>query len=418
MVKLYEYEGKSIFKENNIPIPRGIMVEDPEAARQAAEEIGFPVTLKGQVYSGKRGKGGGILFADGVEETEALARELFGKKINNLSIEKLLVEEKMNIQQEYYASVMSNPNTRKPVVIFSKAGGMDVEETFEQNVAYYDVDITRGFRSYDALNLLRKLGFSGKELLALSSFLVKLYDIYRRYDCKLVEVNPLALTDKGFVALDSKVEIDDDAIYRQSGLNLAPGEDVGSREPTKLELMAGEIDHNDHRGSAHFVQIDPDGSYCKEIGKIPIGFDGVGTGVALVMMDELVPLGFYPVNFCDTSGNPTASKLYRITKIIFAQENIEGYVFISCISSQQLDNTARGIIKALKEIYPDTGGCPDIPCLFVFRGAWDDVALKLFKDHGLADCEWVEVYGRDVTEKDAAVKFAELYKKWAAKNKK
>lgn len=417
-MKLYEYEGKAIFEKNSIPIPRGIMVENPEDAARAAAEIGFPVTLKAQIYSGKRGKGGGILFAGEAGEVKELAGELFGKRINNLIIEKILVEERMNIKEEYYASVMSNPNTRKPVVIFSRAGGMDVEDSFENSTAYHDVDIIKGFRSYDAMNLLKKLGLAGKEMLALSAFLVKLYDIYWKYDCKLVEVNPLALTDKGFVALDSKVEIDDDATFRQKELNLAPGEDVGNREPTALELLAGEIDHNDHRGSAHFVQIDPDGSYTREIGKIPIGFDGVGTGVALVMMDELVPLGFYPVNFCDTSGNPTASKLYRITKIIFAQEGIEGYVFISCISSQQLDNTARGIIKALKEIYPETGGCPDIPCIFVFRGAWDDVAMEMFKDHGLADCEWVEVHGRDMTEKDAALRFAELHRKWAAKNRK
>ena len=116
------------------------------------------------------------------------------------------------------------------------------------------------------------------------------------------------------------------------------------------------------------------------------------------------------MNFCDTSGNPTASKLYRVTRIIFAQEGIKGYVFISCISSQQLDNTARGIIKALKEIFKETNGCPDIPCLFVFRGAWDDEATKMFEEHGLTKCSHVKVCGRETTEKEAAQIFADMYK--------
>jgi succinyl-CoA synthetase beta subunit len=129
-------------------------------------------------------------------------------------------------------------------------------------------------------------------------------------------------------------------------------------------------------------------------------------------MDELVPLGYYPINFCDSSGNPVGSKLYRITKIIMAQPQIEGYVFVSCVSSQQLDNTARGIIKAFKELYPASGGQPNIPSILVFRGAWDDVALDLFREHGISDGRWIKVLGRDTTEKEAAGIFDALYKEW------
>lgn len=409
MVKLYEFEGKSLFHANGIPTPRGLVVSTVEDAQKAADEIGYPVVLKAQVYSGKRGKSGGIQFANNPEEVVARAKELIGREIKGFKVKDLLVEEKHEPASEYYAAIMSNPNTRKPVAILSIAGGVDVEETAENQIASSDIDILKGFRSYDARNLARKLELKGKELLGIADVLIKLYGIYRKYDCKLVEVNPLIVTEKGAMALDSKMEIDDDAIYRHRDLNITPGEEVGDREPTLLEDAAGDIDHNDHRGSAHFVQIDPDLSYIEKIGKVPIGFDGVGTGVSLVMMDELVPLGFYPVNFCDTSGNPTASKLYRVTRIIFAQKGIKGYIFISCISSQQLDNTARGIIKALKEIYKDTNGCPDIPCLFVFRGAWDEEATKMFKEHGLTECSNVKVFGRETTEKEAAEIFANMY---------
>ncbi len=412
MVKLYEHEGKEIFQKYGIDIPPGVLAFTPEKAKEKAVEIGLPVVIKAQIYSGKRGKSGGIIFAETENAVVEETRKLLGSKINGINVEKVLIEKKSEIKKEYYAAVLSNPNTRKPVVILSDAGGIDVEDSGSEHVEHQDVDIMKGYHSYDARNLSKKLGFAGKELMAISAVLNKMYDIYRHHDCKLIEINPLALTERGFSALDSKIDIDDDSIYRQKDLNIDPGEDVGDREPTCLENAAGEIDNNDHRGSAHFVQIDPTFEYSKEINKVPIGFDGVGTGVSLVMMDELVPLGFYPVNFCDTSGNPTASKLYRVTRIIFEQKGIQGYVFISCISSQQLDNTARGIIKALKEIYPKTGGVPDVPCIFVFRGAWDQDAIKMFDEHGISDCEWVQVAGRDVTEKEAAILFSDLYHKW------
>jgi succinyl-CoA synthetase beta subunit len=195
---------------------------------------------------------------------------------------------------------------------------------------------------------------------------------------------------------------------------MAQAEEAGDRRATLLEQVAGDIDHGDHRGTVHFVQIDPDLSYCRAQGRVPFGFDCVGAGASLTMMDELVPLGYYPVNFCDSSGNPVGSKLYRITKVIFSQPGIEGYVFVSCVSSQQLDNTARGIIKALQELYPETSGQPNIPTVLAFRGAWDEDAVRLLAEHGISAGRWVRVMGRDSTEKDAAQAFAALHKEWRA----
>ncbi|OGO19323.1 MAG: hypothetical protein A2Z14_01290 [Chloroflexi bacterium RBG_16_48_8] len=220
------------------------------------------------------------------------------------------------------------------------------------------------------------------------------------------------ITPEGVMAADARVDLDDDAVSRHPELGLDSVEDTGERPPTSLEIAAGKIDEHDHRGTAHFVQIDPDGSYVEEMGMIPIGFDCVGTGTSLTTMDELIPLGYYPVNFCDSSGNPTGSKLYRVTKIILSQPHIQGYLFVSCISSQQLDHTARGIIAALKELYPETGGKPNIPMVFAFRGSWDDVAIDLFHQHGIADSPWVRILGRDTIEKDAAVAFHEVYQVW------
>ena len=252
----------------------------------------------------------------------------------------------------------------------------------------------------------------GRALPALAGMAVKLFEIYRSGDCTLAEINPVAMTARGPVAADARVSIDDDALFRHPEFDLDERGEVGDRERTPLEIIAAKIDAHDHRGSAHFVQIDPDGSLAAAEGKISIGFDGVGTGVSLATLDELVPLGFMPRNFCDTSGNPTASKLYRITKVILAQPDIEGYVFVSCLSSQQLDNTARGIVKAFLELYPDRN--PNIPCVFCYRGAWDETAIEMFHTHGLTKSPLVRLLGRDASERDVALAFRDLHARWTA----
>jgi len=416
MARLLEYQGKALFRRKGIPVPDGRAVQSVEEALSVVDELGFPVVVKAQVYAGGRGKAGAILFAEDRDSLTQVVRELLAKRIHGAPIRELLIEKKAEIEQELYVAVTSDPSTRQPVAIFSAKGGVDVEQTADEEAAAVftmPIDIMRGFYYYDALNLLRRdWQLDSRRMFAVANLYTNLYRVYREYDCKLAEINPLALTADGPVAVDARVDVDDDALARQTTLDLEVAEEAGERAATALEVAAGTIDENDHRGSVHFVQIDPDGSYAQAEGKVPIGFDCVGAGTSLTTMDELVPLGYYPINFCDSSGNPVGSKLYRITKVIMAQPQIEGYVFVSCVSSQQLDNTARGIIKAFKELYPSTGGQPNIPCVLVFRGAWDDVAIDLFKQHGISAGRWVRVLGRDTAEIEAAEVFDALYKEW------
>jgi succinyl-CoA synthetase beta subunit len=417
MARLYEYQGKDLLNRMGIPIPKGKLATSPREAREVAEEIGRPVVLKAQVLSGGRGKAGGIKFAATPEEVEKVAQELLNMEIRGIPVQKILVEERLPIQKEFYLGATTDPSPRRPILMLSQNGGIDIEEmarTSPAKIIKQQVNILRGLREYEARDFARKAeGLSADQIIALGSILKNLYDLYRRYNCKLVEINPLVLSEEGrFIAADSRIDIDDDAIFRHPELGLSATEETGERPPTKIEIAAGKIDEGDYRGTAHIVQLDPGGSYTRGIGKIPIAFDCVGTGTSLTTMDELVDLGYFPINFADTSGNPTASKLYRATKIILSQPGIEGYLFVSCVSSQQLDNTARGIIKALKELYPVTGGQPNIPMVFTFRGGWDEEAINLFKDHSISDSPWVKILGRDATEKDSALEFDTLYKKW------
>ncbi len=416
MARLLEHQGKELFRRYQIPTPDGRVVRSVAEGQAAARELGYPLLVKVQVYAGKRGKAGGVREVTNDEDLAAAVTDLLAARIRDLPVDTLLIEKKADVRQEIYAGVTADPSARTPLVIVCATGGVDIEETARlhpESLLKMPVDILRGLLLYDALNLLRDLpGFTSRDKLALARLLCNLYQVYRAADCKLVEINPLALTDEGLVALDARVDIDGDALSRHAELDLDMAEEAGDRRATLLERIAGAIDHHDHRGTVHFVQIDPDLFYIRANDKIPIGFDCVGAGASLTMMDELVPLGFYPVNFCDSSGNPVGSKLYRITKVIFSQPGIEGYVFVSCISSQQLDNTARGVIKALQELYPQTSGQPNIPTVLSFRGAWDREAIQLLADHGISAGRWVRVLGREATEKEVAEAFAALHAEW------
>jgi len=417
MARLLEYEGKELFSKANINIPQGKATDNLKEAQKIAEEIGYPVMVKAQIYQGNRGKIGAIKSAKDPGELQQVVTNLLDSKIGSLNVDKILIEKKMLFEKEFYLGITSNPATRQPALIFSDAGGMDIEELAQsqpEKIITQSIDISEGLYDYQARDALRKCStVKNKELVRTADIASKLYRIYRENDCKLVEINPLVVDEDGnIIAADARVDIDDDAVWRNPDLGLASAEEAGDRPATYLETEAGRIDEGDHRGSAHFVQIDPDGSYAKEIGKISIGYNTVGTGCGLTLLDEVVPLGYYPVNFCDTSGNPTSLKMYAATKIIFSQPIIKGYIFVTGVAAQLLDNTARGIIKALKELYPDTGGKPNIPCVFVFRGRSDDIALKLFEEHGISDSPMVKMMGRKATERDAARAFDDLYKQW------
>jgi succinyl-CoA synthetase beta subunit len=418
VARLLEYQGKELLRKFGIQVPAGQVAQSMQEARQAAQKIGYPVVVKAQVFAGKRGKAGGIRRAEDKGQLEQIVSELLGSTVRGLPVEALLVEREVAIARELYVSVTADPSERRPVLIVSTKGGMDIEQVAREHpdaLARMDVDILRGVRAYDALNVVRRSGdLTSRQKLMVAQVLFRLYQMYRAYDCKLAEINPLALTGEDVVALDARVDIDGDALSRHPDLGIDLAEEAGDRSSTLLEQIAGAIDDNDHRGTVHFVQVDPDLSYTRSQGHVPIGFDCVGAGESLTMMDELVPLGYYPVNFCDSSGNPVGSKMYRITKVIFSQPGIEGYVFASCVSSQQLDNTARGIIKALKELYPSTGGQPNIPTILAFRGAWDNEAIQMLRDHGIAGGKWVRVLGRNEDERDVAHVFHALHQSWNA----
>jgi succinyl-CoA synthetase beta subunit len=401
MAKLTEFESKKIIKQAGIAVPRGELVSTPRQAEEVTMRIGLPVVLKIQsLYTGRFEKDL-IKIVSSVEDLKRTLDYMFDVHCSEIKLQKLLVEEKYIYQNEYYLSVISDDISLSPLILFSENGGIDIEKNSE-NIVGRPLNILNGVTGEDISFLTNGASVNSD----LGDVIKKLYDVYRKMDCCQLEINPLVFSEEKFVALDAKIIIDGDALYRHKELGVQLTEENLNREPTSLEISAAKIDENDHRGTVHIAELDQ----SLQIKGTRIAINCVGTGVSLSIMDELIEQGYMPANFGDTSGNPTASKLYRAIRLIFSQKDIKGFVFASCVSSQQLDNTARGVIKALKDIYPETGGKPGIPCVFMFRGAWDKDAMLLFKEHGISDSENVIMLGRDSNEYNVACEFDKLYK--------
>jgi len=403
--RLYEYQGKKILREAGICVPEGEVVSTPEEARDVAERLGRPVVLKIQVWVTGRAGLGGIEFADSPQEAEEKARKLLGKKIKNYEVEKVLVEEKLAIRSEYFAGLVIDDAQKSPLMIFSSVGGTGIEEIAQahpEKVAQIPVDIFKGLRDYEARNLLRRTGISGKLLLKISDALTKLYKVARQYDARSAEINPMVLTENGEVyATDCHIAIDDYAVFRHPELGIEIAREF-DRPPSELEKIAYRVEEKDHRGTFYFLQM------TDEILKEDrcIGFNGAGGGGSMMSMDAVLNMGFQLANYCDTSGNPSASKVYRAAKIILSQPNIKGYFASgSGVASQEQYHSARGLVKAFYEEKLD------IPGVIRLGGNYEEKAIEILAAYLKDIPSEVEGYGRDDSPEFCARRMKELIDK-------
>ena len=323
MARLYEYQGKQLLKAAKVPIPQGEVATTPQEARKIAEKIGKPIAIKSQIWAGGRGKAGGIKFAQNPSEAEKLASGLLGFEIKNLKVEKVLVEEKLDIDKEYYVGVIidASKEVRAPVVMFSTEGGMDIEAVPSEKIAQMTVDVLRGFRLYDALNLAVKLKVPTQFLPSIAQAIMGLYQTFKGYNCRTAEINPLVLTKDGKVlAGDCRMAIDDSSVFRHPELGIDVAREAPT-PPTEFDKIAWWIEEGDLRGTCYIAQMAPD---KKGLGYV--GYHGIGGGGAILGVDALNRQGLKIANYADTSGNPTAAKVYRAAKVIISQPDIEGYM--------------------------------------------------------------------------------------------
>jgi len=394
MVRLHEYQGKQLLREARVPVPVGKIATTPDEARKVAEEIRKPVAIKVQVWATGRFKTGGIKFASTPEEAEKAAAELLGSEVKGSKVDKVLIEEKLDISEEYYAGVIVDPSAsrRAPVLIFSSKGGTGVEEIatkYPQNVAQMTVDVLRGVRGYDAMELVLRTGVTGGTLRTLAPVITELYNVFVKIDARAAEINPLVLTKDGKIfAADCRITVDDSSVFRHPGLGIkVPRE--STKPPTELEAISWTIEEGDYRGISYFAQMVD--IPIQERGVI--GYHGIGGGGAILGVDALLRHGLRVADYSDTSGNPTAAKCYRIAKIILSIPNIEGYMLGGFIvANQEQWHHAHGIVKALREELINRKG---FPVLLLICGNKEPEAIQILKE-GLKDLPIrLEIYGRD-----------------------
>jgi succinyl-CoA synthetase beta subunit len=329
---LLEYQGKQLFAEHGVPVPDGRHATTPEQAREAAEELGFPVVVKAQVQIGGRGKAGGIKVANDADEAEQHARAILGLEIRGLSVHELWIERASEIAAEYYAAIVLDRSAKKPLVMLSSMGGMDVEEVAEKHpdaIARAHVDPLVGFRPFYGRRLAFASGIDGDVVRPTIDMLAKLYEVFRRCDAMLVEVNPLIVTaERGVMALDSKISIDDSALARQPAI--AALRNPSAEDPQ--EEMAKE------RGIT-YVKLDGD-----------IGILGNGAGLVMSTLDVVAQAGGRPANFLDVGGGAKAEEIVEALEVLLSDPKVKAVLFNIFGGITRCDEVANGILQALDRI--------------------------------------------------------------------
>jgi len=405
VARLHEYQGKALLQQAGIAIPDGGAASTPEEAQQIAARIAAPVVVKMQAWTTHRAAMGGIRFADTPAEAAAAARDLLGKQVGAFAVERVLVERKLALAAEYYASVIIDDAARAPVLLFSTAGGTGIEERAaggHAGVATMPIDVTTGLADHAARNLARRAGLSGAAQRDVGAALVKLVEVFCKCDARTAEINPLVLTQDGAVlAADCRITVDDYAVRRHPELGIEIAREM-DHPPTKLERIAQKVEDEDFRGTFYFAQLAT--GFTRADGYV--GFHGAGGGGSMMSMDAITDAGFKIANFTDTSGNPSAAKVYRAAIIICHQPHIVGYFGSgSGVASQEQFHSAYGLAKAFCEMRLN------VPAVIRLGGNSEDRAVDILKRACAGLPAPVEGYRKDDTPAFCAKRFRELVQK-------
>ncbi|MFC1945589.1 ATP-grasp domain-containing protein [Chloroflexota bacterium] len=390
MARLFEYEGKNFLKDSSISCPEGYVAETASEAHDIAARMGKPVVVKAQVWVGGRGKAGAIKLANSPEEAETAARDILSMNVKGYPVRKVLVEEKLDILYEFYAGVIpdSSRHVRGPVAIFSTAGGMDIEDVPEDKVHRAPVEYEKGLPVYDGMDLAAGAGVPNELLTPVAGAISNLVGAFKRYDCTTLEINPLVVTRDGrLVAGDCRMSIDENATFRQREVKVTIPREF-PREPTDFDILGWWVEETDFRGSGFVMTMEN-----ADAGAGCIGFHAIGGGSAMIGIDALSRVNLKAANFADTSGNPVASKVYRVAKVILSQPGIEGYLLAGfMIANQEQWHHAHALVKALREEVPKK---PGFPCVLLLAGNKERESLKILRE-GLAGLPGrIEIYGSE-----------------------
>jgi succinyl-CoA synthetase beta subunit len=332
---LLEYQGKQLFAKHGVPVPEGRPATTVPEAAQAAEDLGYPVVIKAQVQIGGRGKAGGIKLANDRSEAEEHATAILGMDIRGYTVHELYVEKASEIDEEYYAAIVFDRSAKKPMVMLSRMGGMEVEEVAETDpeaMRMLHVDPLLGLQDFHGRRLAFESGIAEDVIRPVGAMLARLYDVFVREDATLVEVNPLLITkSREVVALDAKVTVDDNALYRHP--DVAELRDLSAEDPQ--ERMAKE------RGLT-YVKLDGN-----------VGILGNGAGLVMSTLDVVAQAGGKPANFLDAGGGSKAEAITSAVEVILSDDKVSAVLFNIFGGITRCDEVARGLIEAFEQIQPD-----------------------------------------------------------------
>jgi len=369
-MKIHEYQAKELFKKYGIPIPNGGVAFSPEEAKKVAENLGgYPVVVKAQIHAGGRGKGGGVKLGQSLDEVGSLADEIIGMTLvthqtgpEGRLVKKVLVEQGLNIAKELYLSIIPDRETAKVVIMASEAGGMDIEEvaakTPEKIIKVF-VDPLLGIQGYHCREAAFGLNLPSSVMKQFSKMLSALYRLFVEYDCSLVEINPLVITaEETVLALDAKMDIDGNAIYRHK--DILEYRDLDEEDP--LEVKASKYNLN-------YINLGGDGNVGNMVN---------GAGLAMATMDIIKLAGANPANFLDVGGGASEEMVEKAFRIMLLDENVKAILINIFGGILRCDVLANGVVEAAKK------SNVNVPVVIRMEGTNVELGRKILADSGLA----------------------------------
>mgnify|MGYP001312276140 CR=1 FL=1 len=396
-MRLFEYEGKELLAGFNIPVPRGKAASNMEEVEVSAAEINGPIMLKAQVLTGGRGKAGGIRGADTPSEAKAIAGELFNLKISGFPVEKILVEQRLEIRKELYLGMTLDPVLNKVIILVSGSGGIEIDEIAEKHprkIYRKGSDIDEDLYPFRAAEIAKRAGVKSAQMNEMSSIIIGLFRLFRQYDVQLAEINPLVLTEAGtLIAADCRISIDTNAVFRHpelKALKLENRHEDGTMTPREIQAREGGIPY-----------LDLDG----EIGMMP-----GGAGVGIMANDLIHYFGGKPANFMDSSSGSTPERIAGMLKLLDENPNVKAIFGARYGGISRCDDFARGIVSFIKE-----HGLTK-PTVLCVTGNMSLEGMQIFEEVRKEDpklFEQIEFYGGETPIEEAARRAVELSKRGA-----
>ena len=370
---LFEYEAKQEFSKLDISIPKGKLITKSTQTAEATAKLKPPYMVKAQVLAGGRGKAGGIISATSEKEAEEAAVKLLGAQISGLPVKQVLIEEKLPIRKELYLGISIDRFNRSYVALASATGGVEIEEIATKTpkaIIKTLIDSQSGVRSFHSIAIAKQLGYSGNQLVKLSTIIEKLYQVCIDNDAELVEINPLAETETGdFVALDARMVIDDNALFRHPEYEAKETEALSPQEALAL------------KNNLSYVKLDGD-----------IGVIGNGAGLVMATLDLLNFFGGKPANFLDLGGGATIESIAAALQIVLAEPDTKVILVNVLGGITHCDDVARGIVEAANKA--------EIKKPFVVRlvGTNQQEGQKILADAGISALDSMEAAAKQAVE--------------------